>query len=251
MTLNDGGTLRGTIVTQEPGRQVEILVLGETTPRVVPWADVRSVDRGKYVAHSSASSAHPAPPKGPPGLGDPGIVALHITSPVPVDLFGHAESFGQSDSGHTFVLDTSVLLCTSPCDARIDTRVPRPYTVVGPDAVQSEPFALNGMSGNQELIVSPGNPTVRGVGALFAALGATATGVGLILTIAGAAISSDDKSAPKLVPAGLVTLGSGVVSLIGGIIMVAATNTTVQVHPSDPPGTRRAARAPRYWAGEF
>src|SRR5689334_7458739 len=48
VTLKNGGSLRGTLISSEPGLSVKLLELGGKEPRVIPWADVDHVERGRF-----------------------------------------------------------------------------------------------------------------------------------------------------------------------------------------------------------
>ena len=61
VTLKNGGSIRGTVISSEPGTSVKILEMGSKEPRVIPWAQVGDVEKGKY-APKSAVQPGPAGP---------------------------------------------------------------------------------------------------------------------------------------------------------------------------------------------
>src|SRR3954466_16159492 len=69
VTLKNGGSVRGTVVSSEPGTSVKIIEMGEKTVRVIPWAQVSDVERGKYAPKAPAQPGPAGPGYGtaPPG----------------------------------------------------------------------------------------------------------------------------------------------------------------------------------------
>jgi hypothetical protein len=244
--LKNGGSIRGTVVASEPGTSVTILELGQKEPRVVPWDLVGGVERGKFT---------PAPPSAGTALvpGTPGVVKLHVDSPVPVGIYKHRDSYGATSRGQGIVLDTPRLVCTSPCDTLLDGRLDREFTVASDLAVESDRFRLGPFTGGQDLLVSPGSPGLRTGGFALLGLGSTALGLGTLGAVAGAIGTSPNSHGTGFIQnkgletAGFVTLGTGAVAIIGSIVAIAESGTTVQLRPSG----ASAARKPRYWAGEF
>ncbi|HEY1695966.1 MAG TPA: hypothetical protein VGG39_27555 [Polyangiaceae bacterium] len=246
VTLKDGGSLRGTVVASEPGTSVTILELGQKEPRVVPWAEVSGVERGKFAPVPAADGKTLVP-------GTPGVVKLHVESPVPVGVYKHRDSYGTTARGNAIALDTPRLVCNSPCDTLLDGRLDREFSVVGDQANESDRFRLVGLTGTQDLVVAPGSPSLRSGGVLGLVLGLPAIGLGGLGAIAGAIGTSPRKDGKGFVQnvglekAGFITLGSGVVALVAGIIAIDASGTSLELHPE----AATAERKPRYWAGEF
>jgi hypothetical protein len=251
VALKDGGSIRGTVVSSEPGRSVTILVLGEKEPRVIPWDQVSGVERGRFAPPPVAV----APSGGPPPLvpGTPGVVRLHVQSPVPVAIYKHRDSYGQTSRGTTLVLDTPRPVCASPCDALLDGRLGREFSAAGDDAVESPRFSFAALTGDQELDVSPGSPGLRTGGYLLLAVGGLGVGAGTLLAVAGAIGTSPKAHGAGFVrndgleTGGFVILGTGLVAMVGAFVAIAESGTTIRLRPVG----ATAEVKPRYWAGEF
>jgi hypothetical protein len=251
--LKNGGSVRGTVVSSDPGQSVTILELGEKGPRVIPWDQVSGVERGKFAPPPAAA----APPGGPqaPALvpGTPGVVRLHVQSPVPVEIYKHRDSYGETSRGNTIVLDTPRPVCASPCDVLVDGSRGREFSAAGEDAVESPRFSLAGLAGDQELDVSPGSPGLRAGGYLLLALAGIGVGAGTIVAFAGAVGTSPNPHGPGFIrnkgleTAGFVMLGTGVAAAVGAIVALAESGTTIRLRPGGASGEAK----PRYWAGEF
>jgi hypothetical protein len=246
VTLKDGGSVRGTVVSSEPGVGVKLLELGAKEPRVIPWDQVTAVERGKFAQQPAAVSTSPV-------QGAPGVVRLHVVSPVPVEIYKHRDSYGETSRGTTIALDTPREVCTSPCDIVVDGSRGREFSVAGSQAVESARFVLAGLTGDQQLDVSPGSPGLRTAGSLLLAGGGVAIGVGALLAFAGAVGTSPKQDGDGfnrnvgLENTGLVLLGTGGAAFVGAIVMLIESKTAVDLHPSG----SSAAVKPRYWAGEF
>jgi hypothetical protein len=63
ISLKDGGMVRGTVIEVEPKKQATIVVKGKE--RVIPWAKIDKVERGKYKEKA------PARPAAPPSRDEP------------------------------------------------------------------------------------------------------------------------------------------------------------------------------------
>jgi hypothetical protein len=287
VTLKDGGSVRGTVVSSEPGVSVKILELGERVARVIPWDQVNGVERGKFapvpttVPPASPGPGFASPPlQQGPALGAPGVVRLHVESPVPVQIYSHVLSYGLNGTasgvgngngigvgeGNTLMvgdnpmLDTPTQVCTSPCDRVIDGSHGQEFSAAGPNATESPWFNLAGSTGDMQLDVSPGSPGLRTGGLWLLSGGGASIGLGTALAVLGA-VGSDKVSSGAFVhqsnggleTAGFVTLGAGVAVVVGAIVMVATSRTEIHLHPA---GVSSASSKPaeakaRYWAGEF
>lgn len=158
VTLKDGGSLRGIVISSEPGVGVQILEYGQKEPRTIPWDQVSDVVRDKF-----APRPPPAAPEAPAvsvvtvpggsiavaagasaaGAGAP-PVRLHVESPVPVDVVTH---------GYDPATDSTVpkTLCVSPCDAYLHPELGQTLVVRGAHVTESRPFTLEGATGDQWL----------------------------------------------------------------------------------------------------
>lgn len=249
VTLNDGSRIRGTVVASEPGTSVKIIELGGTVPRVFPWSAVSGVERGKYAPHEAPPpdvggilGGRGAAPGTMPKLGAPGVVRLHVESPVPAEVVVAAVSTGYV-GGYGFQLSRT--LCFAPCDRVIDGSQGQYFQVRGRFPTAS--FDLLKSKGDMTLKVDPGKSGARIAGILFTALGGAAMlagGAGLAFSASAAGDYADIRT-PSI---GLLAGGSAV--LIAGVVMWVKLSTHLKLEPSAV-AMATTARAPRYWAGEF
>jgi hypothetical protein len=264
VTLKDGGTIRGTIVSSQPGVGVKIIELGSTEAQMIEWSRVGTVERGKYAPKSdavppgSAEGDHPAP-AGSVG----GVVAwrawirLHVDSPQPTTIYRHKVAEG-AVNGYGVVADFESPVCTSPCDklldASSDKTYPYYYYTASGDFVPSGPFSLAGAKDDMELSVKPGSTWLRFGGTWLAFVGGVGVVAGAIFELAFASTPSElrDQQVGWMKPTGLVSLGGGAAMFVGGIIMILESRTHIELHPmgEGSQGTAKStARAPRYWMG--
>jgi hypothetical protein len=232
VTLKSGGFIRGTVVSSEPGVGVRILELGGTEPRLVPWADVADVARGKYAAPvappaPSSSPAPPAPPS-PPALSPdaPGLVRLHIESPEPLRVY--RREYVASARAHRAEVSfyRHVALCLSPCDRVLDDRGESEILIEGERVAQAE-LSLDDKQGDYELRVVPGSPEGRTFGAITAAVGGLALLIAGPLFVAGELnhVRSSDQTGPAV---GAV---AGGVLLVGGFVVWGFSGDDLDLHP--------------------
>ena len=256
VTLKNGGSIRGTVVASEPGSSVKIIEMGSTDVRVVPWAEVAGVEKGKYAAKAE-TSAPPAPPapaareKNAPSLETPGVVRVHIEHPTPVRLYElrtpvHGSGYG-AGGAVSVVITSADLLCTSPCDALVDGRKGQAFTVMG-DFPTGNAFQLLDKKGDVELTILPGDESLRGLGVAGVITGGVALLAGGSLVLAGPILGESDRDkADTLLTAGVVTAITGAVVLAGGIVaLVSMTDTQVDVHERRP---ARSAEAFGHYIG--
>ncbi|MDC0676111.1 hypothetical protein [Sorangium atrum] len=267
VTLKNGGTIRGTVVSSEPGESVKIIELGAKEVRVVPWAQVSDVERGKF-APKSAPQPGPAgpgygaapPPKAipapEPALGAPGVVRLHVESPQPVRVVTEGATTYGAVRGYGFAIQEIRHVCASPCDKVIDGSDGRRFSLSPEDVPPPDPFTFAQMTGDVTLRVEPGSYGRRTAGAWLNVLGATAvvTG-GTLMLLSGLSSGADDSSSDvggSFMTAGLVSLIGGGAALVGGIVLVATSGTSVTVEQrGEKPAGKAAQVKPRYWLGEF
>jgi hypothetical protein len=273
VTLKGGGSIRGTVLVVEPGKSVEIAVAGEPQPRVVPWSDVDQVQKGKFAPPPAAPAAPPpppppaAPPLPPaPKLGDPGVVRVHLDSPVRATLVHEYDAAVPITEawvdrfGNTVTRDAAATvtqkdkLCGAPCDQvmrdDLDLRIVGPFP-------SSPLFSLAGKTGDVTVQVNPGSKGLYGGGVAAIVLGITAAVAGaVVLPVNQAASTTTDLNTgakvhvpnPGLGGAGIGLVAGGLVALGGGIAMVVLGGTKVTVTQA---GAARTAARPRYWMGEL
>lgn len=268
VTLKNGGTIRGTVVSTEPGVSVKIIELGQTEVRTIPWAQVGDVERGKFAPKAATEVQVP---RVEPGSAGPGYarpvpvpaptegakipVRLHIDSPVPAQVFSHQRSYGYIN-GYGFSLDRATPVCTSPCDEVFDAATGESYTVKG-EFSSAPSFTLVGRTGDMELTVSPGSRGARVGGIVLTAVGGGGILGGGMLALLGALAQSDanatgvDNSNSALVTPGLAVAGLGAAALVIGIVVIVTNKTEIDLHPMNGGGHTAVAPRPRYWAGEF
>ncbi|WP_437940324.1 hypothetical protein [Sorangium sp. So ce341] len=266
VTLKNGGTIRGTVVASEPGESVKIIELGEKEVRVIPWSQVSDVERGKFAEKSAAQpgAAGPgygaAPPPQPvpapePTLGAPGVVRLHVDSPTPVRVIEEASTTYGAYGGYGFAVKQVRPVCVSPCDKVIDGSDGRKFSLSPEDVPPPEPFSLAQMKGDVTLHVEPGSYGRHTAGFWLTILGTTAAVTGGTFLLVGSTSSSIDDSGSEdtgLSTPGLVMAIGGGVGLIGGIVLMATSGTSVSLEQRDARPAGKAARVePRYWLGEF
>jgi hypothetical protein len=257
VTLKNGGMVRGTVVSLEPGTKVVIQEMGSTTPRTIPWAEVADVERGKHKATAAAE-----PGAGGPGYvdppeklaGGPGVVNLHIDSPRPVKLVEHlGTSYGQA--GTTMVIvEHAQVACASPCDKVIDGSRGQLFIIDGDGVSPSETFVLNDRQGDTVVHVDPGSSALQTGGAILGFyLGIPAMIAGGTFLGVGAAVDGNGTDGSGMITAGAVTLVAGSLLLGGGIAMMVAGDTDVELEskPTKVSSHRPASVEPRYWRGEF
>lgn len=251
VALKNGGSIRGTVVVFEPGKSVEIVVTGETQPRVVPWSEVEQVQKGKYAPASapaaappSAPAATPAPPAGPK-LGDPGVVRAHIDSPVPVTLVHDYDATVPTTEswvdryGNTVSRDALATvpkrdtLCSSPCDRVIGDSNLR---IVGHGFPSSSTFDFKDRTGDVTVHVQPGSNALHYGGIAVTGLGSLAAVAGAIILPLNQRLSTTTDlntgakvhlPNPDLRTAGIGLIGGGLAALGGGIAMILFGRTGV------------------------
>lgn len=257
VTLKNGGSVRGTVVSVEPGTNVKIIEVGEKTPRVIPWGQVADVEKGKFAPKATAVQPGPAgpgygaPPPGQPlpppepKLGSPGVVRLHVESPLPARILAHEPPAVGRVGGYVLVVHRAQNVCTSPCDRVIDGSTGHTFSVNG-EFPTPEPFSLSQHQGDMTLALKPGSNGMRTGGAWAAVFGSLAVLGGALTLPLAYAIRSHASPAMRI--AGIAQLGVGVPLLGGGIALLVLGRSHYTLQPSAP---KTAARAPRYWLGEF
>jgi hypothetical protein len=274
VTLKNGGSIRGTIVSSEPGTSVKIIEVGQTQPRVIPWSQVSDVEKGKYAPKTATQPgpagpgyvAPPAPPPQPqpeehqPKLGDPGVVRLHIETPIPATVIEHRYALIGTYRGYGLVLHGERNVCSSPCDKIIDGSQGSEFRLADNDFPSGGSWSLATMKGDVTLRVEPGSKPKRTGGGWMLALGTTAAVTGALVLPFGQIATTTDANTGKDLPvpnypvrnAGIGLLVGGVAVLGVGIALVVTGATNVTLTQGAPPtGAKAASAKPRYWMGEF
>lgn len=251
VTLKNGGVIRGTVVASEPGTSVKIIEMGQKEVRVIPWAQVSDVERGKY-APNAPGPARPgyavAPPPQvlpppEPQLGQPGVVRLHVDSPVPTQVVEHAGTTVGMAGGYGVVFTQLRPVCAAPCDQVVDGSRGQGFTITGPFPSPGM-FTFADMRGDVTLSVKPGSIGGRWGGLMLTILGGSTLLTGAILLPLAIDRSTGMRNA------GIGMVAGGGVALVGGIVLLATTGTKIRLDQGAP--SRRTAQVkPRYWLGEF
>jgi hypothetical protein len=257
VTLKNGGVIRGIVVSSEPGTSVKIIEMGQKEVRVIPWSQVSDVERGKYAPKSALPQPGPAgpgygmapppqtlpPPE--PQLGAPGVVRLHIDSPVPTQLIEHAGTTVGAYGGYGVVLTTLRPVCAAPCDRVIDGSRGQGFTVTGPFPTPGL-FDLTELRGDVTLSVKPGSIGKRVGGVWLTILGGTTflTGVIMLPLVL-------NRTTTSLRDASIGMTAVGGAALVGGIVLLATSGTKLRLDQGAPRLGPAAQIKPRYWLGEF
>jgi hypothetical protein len=275
VTLKNGGTIRGTVVSSEPGASVKIIELGAKEVRVIPWAEVSDVERGKF-APKSAPQPGPAgpgygaaPPPTPipapePTLGAPGVVRLHVESPTPVRVVAEGATTYGAVRGYGFAIQEIRHVCASPCDKVIDGSDGRRFSLSPEDMPPPDPFTFTQMTGDVTLRVEPGSYGRRTGGSWLTVLGGTAVLLGGSFLLVDAVVSSStdslsgeaqDEGGGGFTTVGVASLIGGGAALVGGIVLLATSGTSVTLEQRDGKAAGKGGKVaevkPRYWLGEF
>ncbi|XXY54290.1 hypothetical protein WME91_24470 [Sorangium sp. So ce269] len=176
VVLKHGGMLRGTVIENEPGRHVVVIVYGTNEERTVPWDDVERVEPGKHAVGARRPRQKPKPDE----PARPGFVRVHIVSTDPdapvVSLYrwlGNTAWLSPGDK--TAVHDNGTLStgsqaygpplgafeCRAPCDVDVDGSRGHEFVLSGEGIVDSKPFNLLDWPAPVTLRVSPGSFTAH------------------------------------------------------------------------------------------
>jgi len=268
VTLKNGESVRGTVVSLQSGVRVKIIELGHSRARTIAWSRVRNVARGKFAPKSepevaSASAPPPSAPSPAPAPPPANAVRLHVESPKPALVYSHESTNGEG-AGAGAAFDRATPICFAPCDKVIDPAAPQTFTANG-DFNPSSNFTLTGLQGDVELSLRPGSHDVRVAGQVLTVAGGALAVVGATLAIVGAALgsatvnvsvngqpstSTTDPRYRWLVPTGIGIGSGGVAALVAGVIALVESKTSIELHPMGAHGAKTEASA-RYWMGEF
>jgi hypothetical protein len=258
VVLKNGGTVRGTIVSYEPGQDVVIKVYGKKQPRTIGWAEVADVERGKYKPRPKDDDDDPGPAG--PGYGDDkpsevpkeipvdtdeqGVVVLHINSDDPdLALFEMTGSGAFAGGYGVATFSTATFICRAPCDKVIDARDGRPFRFGGDGVTDSDSFSLSEWQGHVVVDVDVGSSTARTAGVWMTILGAPfvlSGGIGM-----GVALSGSIDAAPVAISS--VILGTGIVVTSIGIPLMVNNDTDYELRSGVTDGPRMVRGNPLSW----
>jgi hypothetical protein len=268
VTLKNGGSVRGTVVSVEPGTSVKILETGAEKPRVIPWMEVADVQKGKY-APATATNVQPGTagqgyqepntavvkPKPRPAAVQPQPVEtgprVHIDSPEPAQLKKFRGATYQQLGNYAITTVYVEDVCASPCDQNIPADPGAQYFVDG-DFPSTGLFSLDGQGQAPTIKVKPGSIGGRVGGLLMISGGAAALAAGVtILVIDGINGDTYDdqflkadgtwktvpvEDATWQITGGLLTAG-GAALLAGGVVTFVLSATHFQLNPVSSEGS--------------
>ncbi len=264
VVLKNGGTIRGTVLSVEPGTKVVILEMGSKSPRTLTWPEVADVQKNRYASEDGAKKAEPG--AGGPGYGSPppaateeaasgkGVVRVHIESKKPVKLIEHMGTSVAAGGGYVIAIEQLRVACASPCDKVVDGSRGQEFAIVGESVPVSKPFTLNEHDKPTQVDVDPGSNGLQSGGFWMASFGILGVIGGAITLPLGYALERPDSNTSGMKVAGGVMLGAGSALLAGGIVMIVEGKTSIDVHDVGSKASAKnalAPRKPRYWAGEF
>lgn len=256
VTLKNGGMVRGTVVGLEPGTKVVIQEVGAAAPRTIPWGEVADVERGKYKATGAVepgetSAGYDVPEPAP--VGGPGVVKLHVSSSKPVQVIEHLGTSYAQAGAYAVAVEHSQAVCGTPCDKVIDGSRGQQFIVTGDGVPPSETFVLSDREGDTTVHVDPGSTAMVSGGAWMGGTGILGMLTGGTFLAVGLAIDDSTGTADDLALAGGITLAASTALLGGGIALLIAGDTDVEIEstPRQTGATRPTRVAPRYWRGEF
>jgi hypothetical protein len=203
VSLKNGGSVRGTVVSVIPGESVKVIEAGATESTTYAWAEVQKVKKGKYAHHDA--DPHPASP-------DQKMVHVHVESPEPAELRHEIATSVGSVDGYTYAGVVSESACVSPCDQDVPAG---PYFIDG-SYPRTSTFQVSGDSAT--IVVKPGSTGRLWGGAVLLGVGLTggaAVGIPLVAVGEGGA--------------GGVVIGVGAAGLLTGIILLATSGSSAEV----------------------
>lgn len=253
VVLKNGGSIRGSVISVEPGQKVVLLEMGKREPREIPWAEVADVEKGKFGDGKPTKDARAEEEDDEPS-GGKGRVKLHIESDEPVQVFERVGAAAGAVGGYGFVMESFKEVCASPCDREIDGSRGQAFFVAGDGVPGSEAFYLGDKTGSATLNVDTGSSAQIWGGATLVTLGGVAVLSGAVMLPLGVALDDATVDGNPFVTAGAVTLGVGAAVLAGGIVLLATGGTDVEwgehTKAARIDGRPREVK-PRYWLGEF
>jgi len=273
VTLKNGGTIRGTVVSSEPGTSVKVIEMGQKEARVIPWSQVSDVEKGKYAPKTDAQPGPAGPGYGAtppattdaslapePKMGDQDVVKLHIDTPLPATVIERRSALIGAVNGYGVVLTAERTVCASPCDLVIDGSRGRTFLLATDQFPLPGPFSFTGMKGDVTMHIEPGSIPKRTGGVWAIVLGSAAVITGATLLPLGlTSTTTDDNTGvtvkvpnKALVGSGAGLLVGGVAAIVGGSLLFATGATKMTLGPSGAAAPAKAAQiTPRYWLGEF
>jgi len=279
VVLKNGGTVRGTVTTVEPGKAVQIVEGGSKDIRVFAWSEVAKVEKAKYAVSSKAEKAEEQPPVAspPPASAEPQPssdapekMKVHIDSPMHADLYRLrtrvstvgvvAPVYGYYGYGGAYVGTAAVAttseeaVCSAPCDKNIPAEPGDQFVLKG-DFPTTKRFALTG--DHPSVALSPGSKPRKWGGVAMASVGGVGIIGGIIALPIGASgtivIDSHGRATTETnttaLAVGGTLLGLGISLVTGGVVMAATSGSGVDVGPGDELHGDKTALTIAPWVG--
>lgn len=188
VVLETGGTVRGTIITLEPGQRVVLEVFGEKAPRTILWEHIHGVEPGKFAGRDESAEQKAALDDAAGALQDAteasderplprGVVRLHIETEDPnVAVFELKEGADLEDALEDEEAEHRREVCRMPCDALIDGRDGRVFWFDGEGVETSDEFTLRDRQGTITANVAVGRQQSKSGGKALTVTGLSLAG---------------------------------------------------------------------------
>ena len=232
VTLKNGGMVRGTVISVEPGDNVVIDVPGAAEPRVISWDEVDEVQRGKYADKPDARAKAPEPSSDRDAERpvSPSTVRFKIASDNPdVQLYRTSGGGVIASADFVAVAQYHEPVCTNPCNREIDATEGGTYFFGGPGVTASDAFTLSGYRGDTTAEVDAGSSAANTAGWWMAYTGAAALLTGITFTVMGFAIDDPSGTFESFQIVGPVVGGVGAAFLGTGIALIATSGTEYEI----------------------
>lgn len=267
VNLKDGGFIRGTVVSVEPGSHVMVLEYGKEKPRSVPWGTVADVQRGK-----AAGKSEPASTSGDDAVPLPDLEEAEpkaSTRKVYIETEAAAELYQVVAAGSIAVpngvafFSQAKSVCVAPCGEPIDLEGGNYFYLAGEGFPGSRHFRLDPGKDPITVELTPGSTggIIGGI-TLLSLGGASILAGGPLLLLAGIG-----DYGTGMLAGGAIALSVGAAGLAIGIPLLMGNTTKVELREGAPGAQgddeqqaaslsferdrRPSERAPRYWLGEF
>ncbi len=173
------------------------------------------------------------PPQGVRPSG-PGIVQLHVTSPLPGEIVEHtgipADPIYRSQE--VIYMEKVRPVCAVPGDALIDGRAGHGFSIVSGEFPQSPEFWLTRMAGDVNLIVEPGNNARLTAGRVLLVPGIAGVFVGAVWVPLGYTNTVQEGPGAKAASVGVLVGGAGL--LAASIALMATSRTKIRFETLQP-----------------
>ncbi|HVK70341.1 MAG TPA: hypothetical protein VM694_38070, partial [Polyangium sp.] len=226
-----------------PGQRVIVIVAGEQS--VIPWSEIAKIAGGPQEAAPPAPPAAPPAAPAPPAAAAPlapgqGVPFLHIESNWPnVELARIDGEVGGGYQQQAYVGPNTItkFMCSAPCDRLVDGRDGHRFFISGPGMFPSEAFRLDSQEGHVTARVKGVSMARFASGLILVTMGGVLSLGGIMFTAASFTMNGtptpENNEPMKDVRAvrtiGLVTLGIGVASVVGGAMFLSEGRTRVEL----------------------